>query len=117
MDREAYTKWVNRYLNEYSDWEEAMCKVESKVTAMCFERTEKRKAIDVEFTPVKKIKIEREVSFNPSMNMNSSVNLYSNGITASMENLMIEKDAYNLRKRKTDDVKMDLGINKKSKTN
>lgn len=55
MNKVAYKDWVNRYLNEDTDWEVAMCKAESEVTAKFFGRIEKRKAKDDVFAmPVKK---------------------------------------------------------------
>lgn len=104
MDKKAYNKWVARYLNEDSDWETAMCEAETKATASFFGRTDKRKGIDVIATPVKKIKIENDGFKNRSKHICSNGNLDSSGVSASMENLLIDNDvSYNLRKRKIED--------------
>lgn len=117
MDKKAYNKWVARHLNEDSDWETVMCEAETKATASFFGRTDKRKAIDVIATPMKKIKIENDGFKNRSKHICSNGNLNSSVISSSMENLFIGNDvSYNLRKRGNDDD-ISVGSLKKQKFN
>lgn len=113
MDKSSYKKWVDRYLNENSDWEPLMCEAEAKVTAQYFGRTDKRKATEDIFLTSKKIKVEKDAYNNRSTMACSNMNLNKNDIFSSLESLMIDSDSYCLRKRKVEDHK--TGVMKKPK--
>lgn len=83
MDKKVHKKWVNKYLNEDSDWESVMCDAEAKATALFFGRNEKRKLSDGFVGPAKRIKIEGE-----SFKKQSSA-MESKGISSSLESLTI----------------------------